>query len=460
LQGTIIDRRGFLKYGTALLVMSSLGMLSPSRLRCTNRAPSYSHPAWSTNRALYEVNRLFFTATGKFREIAAEMPRLRNLGVGILYLMPSAPTKAGTTMYCWTDHMRPDPVSGSWEDYRYMVDTAHANDIKVIQDFVCHSTANTHDWTRTHPEYYRLDASGNLVKTRPEWPHLYALDWNKRVVWDAMREACLTWIRKGDIDGFQWDVAPLMPEAWYREMREAAQELKEVFLLAEGDSVWLAPENDMTYSDGIIQLWQRVTHGAHASTEIGAFLRRDANYPEGHLRMRTTSTRNSSYNGNSQFGDYNGEAATRLLASIALLLPGKPMIYCGEEAGNRKPLNGSNRVTTKAAYTDPNNIWRIHFRKLLTLYSENPAVHAGAFDKFATSDDGSVYAFGRKDASASGRRVVVVANLSAQSRTVRVSIPEAYRTTFTGLFSGARLGPLGGTYQLNLSAWDYLVIYK
>jgi glycosidase len=459
LQDPIIDRRAFLKYGAALLVVASLGTLSLPKLRSAHCAPSYSHPAWSNNRTLYEVDRLFFTATGKFREIAAEMPRLRNLGVGIVYLMPSAPRGGIGNMYCWTDHMNPDPVSGTWADYRYMVDTAHANDIKVIQDFVCHSTANTHVWTRTHPEYYKRDASGNLVRTRPEWPHLYALDWNKRVVWDAMREACLTWIRHGDIDGFRWDVAPLMPEAWYRKMREAAQDLKEVFFLAEGDSAWLAPENDMTYSEGIIQLWQRVTHGAHASNEIGAFLRRDANYPAGHLRMRYTSTRDSSYNGNSQFADYNGEVATGLLASVALLLPGKPMIYCGEETGNRAPLNGSNRVTTKAAYADPNNIWRVHFRKLLSLYRDNPAVHAGAFEKFATNADGSVYAFGRKDAAASGRRVVVLANLSAQFRTVSVSIPKAYRTTYTGLFSGARIGPLGNTYQVTLSARDYRVMY-
>jgi 1,4-alpha-glucan branching enzyme len=46
------------------------------------------HPDWSKNAAIYQINTRQFTAEGTFRAAEKHLPRLRDLGVVILWLMP------------------------------------------------------------------------------------------------------------------------------------------------------------------------------------------------------------------------------------------------------------------------------------------------------------------------------------------------------------------------------------
>ena len=56
-------------------------------------APRYEvdHPAWSRNASLYELNLRQFTPEGTFAAAQAQLPRLKALGVDILWLMPIHP---------------------------------------------------------------------------------------------------------------------------------------------------------------------------------------------------------------------------------------------------------------------------------------------------------------------------------------------------------------------------------
>ena len=49
------------------------------------------HPEWSKNAVIYEVNIRQFTPEGTFNAFAAHLPRLKELGVDILWLMPINP---------------------------------------------------------------------------------------------------------------------------------------------------------------------------------------------------------------------------------------------------------------------------------------------------------------------------------------------------------------------------------
>src|SRR5690242_15562676 len=46
------------------------------------------HPAWARTASIYQINTRQFTAEGTFRAAQAHLPRLRELGVSILWLMP------------------------------------------------------------------------------------------------------------------------------------------------------------------------------------------------------------------------------------------------------------------------------------------------------------------------------------------------------------------------------------
>jgi len=46
------------------------------------------HPEWSKNATIYQINTRQFTPEGTFRAAEEQLPRLRELGVEILWLMP------------------------------------------------------------------------------------------------------------------------------------------------------------------------------------------------------------------------------------------------------------------------------------------------------------------------------------------------------------------------------------
>ena len=49
------------------------------------------HPEWATDAVLYQINTRQFTPEGTFKAAEAQQPRLKELGVDILWLMPIHP---------------------------------------------------------------------------------------------------------------------------------------------------------------------------------------------------------------------------------------------------------------------------------------------------------------------------------------------------------------------------------
>ena len=47
-----------------------------------------THPEWSKNATIYQINTRQFTQEGTFRAAEQQLPRLKELGVEILWLMP------------------------------------------------------------------------------------------------------------------------------------------------------------------------------------------------------------------------------------------------------------------------------------------------------------------------------------------------------------------------------------
>ncbi|HQK36153.1 MAG TPA: alpha-amylase, partial [Bacteroidales bacterium] len=49
------------------------------------------HPAWTRNAVIYEVNIRQYTPEGTFRAFESHLPRLKELGIDVLWLMPVNP---------------------------------------------------------------------------------------------------------------------------------------------------------------------------------------------------------------------------------------------------------------------------------------------------------------------------------------------------------------------------------
>jgi len=81
-----LPRRHFL----SLLASTPALAMSPS-LAADNALPEMPHVPWSHHAAIYQVNVRQYSADGTLEAAMAELPRLKAMGVDILWLMPIQP---------------------------------------------------------------------------------------------------------------------------------------------------------------------------------------------------------------------------------------------------------------------------------------------------------------------------------------------------------------------------------
>ncbi len=96
---------------------------------------------WAGNRLpgqiLYEMHIGTFTREGTYRAAMAEIPRLAELGVTILEVMPVAEFDGSFGWgYDGVDFFAPTRLYGTPDDFRRFVDTAHQHGLGVMLDVV------------------------------------------------------------------------------------------------------------------------------------------------------------------------------------------------------------------------------------------------------------------------------------------------------------------------------------
>lgn len=321
------------------------------------------HPAWSKNATIYEVNIRQHTPEGTFNSFAADIPRLKALGVDILWLMPIHPIgevnrKGGENAdnyiaepgsgslgspYSVKDYLAVNPDYGTMADFQRLVKTAHDNGLKVILDWVANHTAFDSEWTRKHPEFFLLDEEGELQPPLgTDWWDVTQLDWAKgkeNGLYDAMDAALDFWVEVADIDGYRCDVAMKVPTDFWEQARRSLEEIKpDVFMLAEAEE----PDHhnrafDMSYAWHLHHLYNQIATGAFPLDSLRDHLDHELErFGRAAYRMSfVTNHDENSWNGTlrERMGD-NADAVTVLAGTLM----GMPLIYSGQEAGLDKRL--------------------------------------------------------------------------------------------------------------------------
>jgi glycosidase len=201
--------------------------------------PANEHVAWSRNANIYEVNLRQYTKEGTIRAFMPHLPRLKKMGVDILWLMPVHPVGAlnrkGTlgSYYAVRDYTAVNPEFGNLDDMKALVKLAHGLGMKVIIDWVANHTAWDNPWTTQHKDWYKLNEKGELFPVtyndgaEPEyWTDVTALNYDNKALWKGMTDAMAFWVREADIDGFRCDVAKLVPVAFWNQAKPARSRLR------------------------------------------------------------------------------------------------------------------------------------------------------------------------------------------------------------------------------------------
>ncbi|MES2899077.1 MAG: alpha-amylase family glycosyl hydrolase [Pseudomonadota bacterium] len=399
---------------------------------------SMDHVAWSRNANIYEVNIRQFSKEGTIKAFAAQLPRLKKMGVDILWIMPVQPIgeknrkgKLGS-YYAVRDYKAVNPEFGTMDDFKTMVAQAHKLGIRVILDWVANHTAWDNIWVADHLDWYKKDAKGELFPVTfneggdvEYWTDVIALDYTKPAVWQGMTDAMTFWVRETDIDGFRCDVAGLVPVAFWNQARKELDKIKPVFMLAE----WAEPALheqafDMTYDWTLADIFKKIGKGKADARHIVAYISKpDKVFPPHAIRMLFTN--------NHDFNSWHGTDrelygnAYQALAVIAATLPGMPLIYNGQES----------QLDKRLAFFEKDQIaWGSYpleqfYAGLLKLKRDNPALANGQYGapvQFVSTGNDKVLAYRRVQ----GKNTVEVAvNLSGQAQSFALD--------------GAKAAPLG-----------------
>ena len=179
-------------------------------------ASSVIHPEWIKNTFIYEVNIRQYSDQGTFQAFEKDLPRLKDLGVGLIWIMPINPIgetgRKGIlgSYYSIKDYKAINPEFGTMKDFIHLVEQIHSFGIKVIIDWVPNHTSFDNKLINEHPEYYKHDSLGRLVSPF-DWTDVASLDYTKKETRDYMTSTMQWWVQKTNIDGFRCDAALLMP---------------------------------------------------------------------------------------------------------------------------------------------------------------------------------------------------------------------------------------------------------
>ncbi len=214
------------------------------------------------NLVLYEIYVRNHGRSGAFSDITTDLPRLREMGVDVVWFMPIHPIgqlhKKGSLgcPYSIQDYRQVNPEYGNQKEFRLLCQYAHALGLKVMIDVVYNHTSHDSVLVNTHPEWFHQDENGRPVTTVPEWSDVIDLTYDDPALWHYLIETLKFWVEMG-VDGFRCDVASIVPLAFWQRARAELAELKPGL-------IWLA---ESVHTNFVID---RRRHGltAHADGEI------------------------------------------------------------------------------------------------------------------------------------------------------------------------------------------------
>ena len=419
-------------------------------------------PTWAESSNIYEVNVRQYTPEGTFNAFARHLPRLKGMGVDILWFMPIFPIsetkKKGSlgSYYAVSDFRSTNPEFGTIEDFQNLIDRAHGLGMKIILDWVPNHTGWDHNWIHSNPEFYTQDKEGNIIDPIDPgtgeswgWTDVADLNYDNADMRARMIGDMLFWVNDLGIDGFRMDVAHNVPDDFWKDASDQ--------LFAANDSLFMLAESENSnhinegyfhamYGWTMHHLLNDIAKGHKSVKAIDTLLARQKNNIKQGIHMNfITNHDENSWAGTveERMGD-GGDA----FAVLAATLDGIPLIYGGQE----EPL------TKRLEFFEKDDIgFKTYqkgkfFKTLLTLKQRNKALsnvaYASPLMKIGDSDH--IYAFMREK---DGDKVAVMVNLSDQKQQIRLTKAV---TGLTNIFDGNKVEMGPGTIK-SLQPWEYWV---
>jgi len=420
-------------------------------------ADPYNPPEWAENSTVYEIYTRTFTddeAETTFDSIAERLDYIESLGTDIIWLTPVLENDHAPHGYNITDFFDIAADLGEQEDYERFVEEAHDRDIQVLFDLVCNHSARTHPYFQDaveNPDGEYREWYEWRTETEPEtyfdWEHIANFNFDHLPVRRHLIDAVDKWAPL--VDGFRCDMAWAVPNTFWRELHDRVKEKDSEFLLLDETIPYIpdfqAGMFDMHFDSMIYHILREIGRGQPAERLVDAIENRaEAGFPEYAGFLLYTENHDET-----RYIVECGRDAAKAAAAALFTLPGSPLVYAGQEFGQRGKRDS-------LAWEHADETLQDYFRTLAAVRHDQPAL-SGSADFVETASevhDGwadRVVTYGRTTGDDS---VVVVLHFGEETATV--DVPAA--TDTTDLVSGESVAADSGAGQTTVAVETVAVL--
>ncbi|MCX8472480.1 MAG: alpha-amylase family glycosyl hydrolase [Sediminibacterium sp.] len=349
---------------------------------------------WANKMNVYEVNIRQYTPAGTFKAFQEYLPRLRDMGVKVLWFMPINPIskrdRKGSlgSYYAIENYRTINPEFGTMADWINLVNACHQLGFKVLMDWVPSHTGADHNWLFKHKNFYVLDKKGNPTYLY-DWKDTRKLNYENKELCDSMFALMKYWIKYTNIDGYRVDVAGEVPDDFWQKTIPALQKVKPIFMIAEAEKPSMYELGfDATYSWKEYHFMEKIALQSkkkkyNAKKFFKILKKINSTFPTNYRRMYFTSNHDENSWHGADFSTMPGSSHAPFAVLTQTLPNGFPLIYSGQEI----PVKRSIKFFDKDdIFTNPNidysELQRFNFyQTLLSLRNDSCFSDAATFTK-------------------------------------------------------------------------------
>lgn len=427
------------------------------------------NPKMLEQAVIYEANIRQYSTEGTFNEFTKDIPKLKDLGIKIIWLMPihevgmknrkafgdksieqipdNEKSKYFGSHYSVKDYRSVTPNYGTKADFDKLVQTAHENGMLVILDWVANHTSWDHEWVKKHNDYYTHDKKGKMISPF-DWTDVAELNFDNKNLRKAMIADMKYWLTNHNIDGFRCDVAMEVPKDFWEAAKVELEKTKPVFMLMEAEQTNLMEKAfDMQYGWTVHHIFNKIYKGENSVEDFDKYMTKTQGAKLDDIYMNFTSNHDeNSWNG-TEYERMNDAVAT--FAALTFTMPGMPLIYNGQEFDLKKRLKFFEK---DEFYRTEGSMMRI-YKDLARLKSNNIALSGGkkpaSYKRIKTSSDKNLLVFEREK---DGKKVIFMANLSKQRMSGYIDLVGEFKDYITGSEINLSSGE-----NMSFEPWQYFI---
>ncbi|MDO5581523.1 MAG: alpha-amylase family glycosyl hydrolase [Planctomycetia bacterium] len=300
-------------------------------------------PAWLDTGVMYQINLRAYTEEGTIAAAEKKLEDLARLGITIVYLCPFFTADDDPNRDWWTprqkasklnnaknpyrmkDYYHIDPEYGTDADLKRYVEKAHSLGLKVLFDLVYLHCGPTAVFLKDHPYFVKRDAQGKIINS--EW-HFPEINFQNQELRRYLFDNMIYWIRDFDVDGFRCDAVTHTPLDFWEEARDELEKIKPgIVLLAEGEKKdYMKKAFDICYSYTLCNSAKFKNADLIAKRFAGL-----TQMPEKRYIQFLDQHDIANNDWDNRVEKRIGSDKINAFFVLGYMLPGTPMIYCGQE---------------------------------------------------------------------------------------------------------------------------------